>query len=199
MDEEGYGAAAGGVCPQVGPKRAGGEGALERAIRGSRAAKAGAGIAQKSLASSRVDQRLCIIEPKNAALPVTLQCNRLGLTRHGYYHQPEPEWDENLRLMRVIDETYLAYPCFGSVPITHGLWRHGHSVNCRRTLRFMLQIGLKAIYRKPNLSRKQQPNAVLGYLLRRLAIDQRNQVCAMDTTSLLIQGGFIYLCAVINW
>ncbi|MCQ8780492.1 DDE-type integrase/transposase/recombinase, partial [Escherichia coli] len=37
------------------------------------------------------------------------------------------------------------------------------------------------------------------YLLRRLKIDRPNQVWAMDITCVPIQGGFIYLCAVIGW
>ena len=63
----------------------------------------------------------------------------------------------------------------------------------------MPQMGLEAIYRKPNLSRKHPANPVFRYLLRRLVIDRPNQVWAMDITYLPIQGGFIYLCAVIDW
>ena len=55
-----------------------------------------------------------MIEPKHPQLPIVRQCELLGLARASYYHQPEPESDENLRLMRVIDETYLAHPEFGS-------------------------------------------------------------------------------------
>lgn len=28
-----------------------------------------------------------------------------------YSHRPQPEREENLRLMRLINETYLAFPC----------------------------------------------------------------------------------------
>ena len=59
-----------------------------------------------------------MIEPQHPALPITRQCELLGLARASYYHQPEPESDENLRLMGVIDETYLAYPVFGSHQMT---------------------------------------------------------------------------------
>jgi putative transposase len=54
-----------------------------------------------------------MIEPKHPSLPITRQCELLGLARASYYHRPEPEEDENLRLMRVIDETHLAHPAFG--------------------------------------------------------------------------------------
>jgi putative transposase len=140
-----------------------------------------------------------MIEPQHPALPITRQCELLGLARASYYHQPEPESDENLRLMRVIDETYLAYPVFGSRQMTRWLRRQNHKVNRKRVRRLMQQMGLEAIYRKPNLSRKHPQNPVFRYLLRRLVIDRPNQVWAMDITYIPIQGGFIYLCAVIDW
>ena len=52
---------------------------------------------------------------------------------------------------------------------------------------------------KPNLSRKHPHNPVYPYLLRRLKVERPNQVWAMDITYVPIQGGFIYLCAVIDW
>ena len=140
-----------------------------------------------------------MIEPKHPRLPITRQCELLGVARASYYHQPEPESDENLRLMRVIDETYLAYPVFGSRQMARWLRRQGYPVNRKRVRRLMRLMGLEAIYRKPNLSRKHPSNPVFRYLLRRLVIDRPNQVWAMDITYVPIQGGFIYLCAVIDW
>jgi putative transposase len=99
----------------------------------------------------------------------------------------------------VIDETYLASPVFGSRQMTRWLRRQGHSVNRKRGRRLMQQMGLEAIYRKPNLSRKHPANPVFRYLLRRLVIDRPHQVWAMDITYISIQDGFIYLCAVIDW
>jgi putative transposase len=140
-----------------------------------------------------------MIEPNHPKLSIARQCELLDLPRSSYYHKPEPETDENLRLMRVIDETYLAYPVFGSRQMTRWLRRQGHLVNRKRVRRLMQQMGLEAIYRKPNLSRKHPTNPVFKYLLRELDIDRPNQVWAMDITYIPIQGGFIYLCAVIDW
>jgi putative transposase len=67
-----------------------------------------------------------MIEPKHPKLPLRRQYELLGLARASYYHQPEPERDENLRLMRVIDETYLAHPEFGSRQMARWLRRQGH-------------------------------------------------------------------------
>ena len=140
-----------------------------------------------------------MIEPTHPQLPIVRQCELLGLARASYYHQPAPESGENLRLMRVIDETYLAYPVFGSRQMARWLRRQGYPVNRKRVRRLMRLMGLEAIYQKPNLSRKHPHNPVYPYLLRRLKVERPNQVWAMDITYVPIQGGFIYLCAVIDW
>jgi putative transposase len=151
------------------------------------------------LASSTVEERRRMIEPAHPKLSIVRQCDLLGLARASYYHQPEPESNENLRLMRVIDETYLAYPCFGSRQMARWLRRQNYPVNRKRVQRLMRLMGLEAIYRKPNLSRKHPANPLYRYLLRRLKVERPNQVWAADITYIPIQGGFIYLCAVIDW
>lgn len=140
-----------------------------------------------------------MIEPDHPQLSIVRQCELLDLPRSSYYHVPAPETDQNLALMRVIDETFLAYPVFGSRQMTRWLRRQGYKVNRKRVRRLMEQMGLEVIYRKPNLSKKHPQNPVFRYLLRRLVIDRPNQVWAMDITYIPIKGGFIYLCAVIDW
>jgi hypothetical protein len=70
-----------------------------------------------------------MIEPKHPGLSVTQQCDLLGLPRSSYYYVLAPEPTENLRLMRVIDETYLAHPFFGSRQMTRWRRRQSHDVN----------------------------------------------------------------------
>ncbi len=154
---------------------------------------------KKKLASSSVEERRQMIEPAHPSLSVTRQCALLELPRSSYYHRPEPEPAENLRLMRVIDETYLAYPFFGSRQMECWLRRQGHRVNRKRVQRLMRLMGLEAIYQKPNLSRANAAHRVYPYLLRHLAVTRPNQVWATDITYVPIQGGYAYLCAVLDW
>src|SRR5215211_798259 len=120
-----------------------------------------------------------MIEPQHPKLSIAQQCALLGLPRASYYHRPQPEPEENLRLMRLIDETYLAYPFFGSRQMARWLRRQGEPINRKRLMR---QMGLEAIYRKPNLSRPQTGHRVYPYLLRNLAVTRPNQVWATDIT-----------------
>jgi putative transposase len=150
-------------------------------------------------ASSSVEERRRRIEPKLPAIPITWQCELLGLARASDYHGPEREDAANLRLIQLINETHLAHPCFGSRQMTRWLRWQREPVNRKRVRRLMRWMGLVAICPKPNLSRKQPQHAVFPYLLRELDVTRPNQVWAMDITYLPIQGGFIYLCTVIDW
>ena len=142
-----------------------------------------------------------MIESKHPGLSVARQCELLGLPRSSYYHAPGSagECAKNLDLMRVIDETYLAYPFFGSRQMAAWLRRQGHCVNRKRVRRLMRLMGLEAIYQKPNLSRANAAHRVYPYLLRHLVVDRPNQVWATDITYVPVQGGYAYLCAVIDW
>ena len=49
------------------------------------------------------------------SLPVTRQCQLLSLNRSSVYYQPIGVSDEDLRLMRLIDEIHLKRPFYGSL------------------------------------------------------------------------------------
>jgi putative transposase len=140
-----------------------------------------------------------MIEPDHPRISTARQCQLLGLPRSSYYHRPRPKRLEDQALMRAIDEAYMAYPFFGSRQMTRWLRRQGYPVNRKRVRRLMGMMGLEAIYRKPNLSKPNLEHRVYPYLLRDLKVDRPNQVFATDITYVPVQGGFIYLCAVIDW
>jgi len=54
-------------------------------------------------------------------LPVTRQCQLLGLNRSSVYYQPMGCSDEDLLLMRLIDEIHLKRPFYGSRRIRNDL------------------------------------------------------------------------------
>ena len=63
----------------------------------------------------------------------------------------------------------------------------------------MKKMGIEALYRKANTSRRNHAHRIYPYLLRHLTIDRPNQVWAMDTTYIPMQRGFVYLSAVLDW
>lgn len=121
------------------------------------------------------------------------------MPRSTYYYVPVCESEENLRLMRLIDEQYLRTPFYGSPRMTAWLREQGYGVNRKRVSRLMRLMGLEAIYPKPRLSQPAPGHRVFPYLLRNLPITAVNQVWSTDITYIRLARGFIYLVAVIDW
>lgn len=55
------------------------------------------------------------------------------------------------------------------------------------------------MYQKPNLSQANPEHRVYPYLLRGLSIERRDQVWSIDITYVRLDGGFVYLTAVMDW
>jgi putative transposase len=140
-----------------------------------------------------------MIDPDHPRISRARQCRLLCLPRSTSYHRPKPRSATDLRLMRVIDEAYLLYPFYGSRQMLRWLRRQGYTINRKRVRRLMLEMGLEAIYQKPNLSRANPQHRIYPYLLRKVRVCRPNQAWAMDISYVPIEGGFIYLCAVIDW
>ena len=80
------------------------------------------------------------------SLPVTRQCQLLNLNRSTVYYPPMGVCDEDLKLMRLIDEIHLKRPFYGSRRIRDDLQDLGHPVNRKRVQRLMRQMGIMALY-----------------------------------------------------
>jgi putative transposase len=122
----------------------------------------------------------------------------LGLSRSGYYYQPCPESEENLTLMRLLDEQYMDTPYYGIRRMQWVLQQKGYQVNHKKVARLLRLMGLEAVYPKPNLSKANLAHKIYPYLLRGVKIEQANQVWSTDITYIPMAKGFMYLVAVMD-
>jgi putative transposase len=136
---------------------------------------------------------------RGATLPVTRQVEILGLSRSSIYYEAAPVSDLDLALMRRIDEIHLERPFMGARMLRLTLRRAGYTVGRRRVGTLMRRMGIEALYRKPNTSKKHPEHQVFPYLLRNVVIDRPNQVWAADITYIPMRRGFVYLFAIIDW
>ncbi len=132
-------------------------------------------------------------------LPVTAQCQLLQLPRSSAYYRSEPVSPADLALMRRIDELHLEYPFAGSRMLRDMLRQEGTAVGRRHVRTLMRKMGVEALYRKPNTSRRNGRAGVFPYLLRDLTITRPNYVWAADITYIPMKRGFVYLFAVLDW
>ena len=133
------------------------------------------------------------------SLPLCKQAKALRLSRGALYYRHRPVSDATLTLMRRIDELHLEHPFAGSRMTRDILRMEGFVCGRRHVGTLMRRMGIEALYRKPNTSRRHPGHLVHPYLLRGLAIDRPNHVWAMDITYIPMAKGFVFLAAVLDW
>ncbi len=132
-------------------------------------------------------------------LPVVRQAQLLELSRSSVYYRPRPTSSEDLALMRRIDELHLEHPFAGSRMMRDFLKGEGHFIGRKHVATLMRTMGIEALYRRPNTSRRHAAHPIYPYLLRNLPIERPNHVWAMDITYVPMAHGYVYLAAVMDW
>jgi len=131
---------------------------------------------------------------------ITRQAELIDISRGtAYYVSRTTTSDADQALMRAIDKLHLELPFAGSRMLRDLLNRQGHEVGRKRVATLMGKMGIEALYRKPNTSRKHPQHKVYPYLLRKLVIKRANHVWAMDMTDIPMARGWVYLAAVVDW
>lgn len=139
-----------------------------------------------------------MVDWDTAELPLTIQAELLSLNRSGLYYQPVPPSPAELWIKRRIDEIYTACPFYGSRKITVALKKE-IPINRKAVQRHMREMGLSAICPGPNLRKRHAEHAIFPYLLRNLTAARPNHIWGVDITYVRLQGGWLYLVAVLDW
>lgn len=145
-----------------------------------------------------LEKKKDLVELTTGSPSISLQCELLGLSRSSYYYKPVPESDENLRLMKKIDEQYLIAPFYGSRQMTQELKGAGEIVNRKRIQRLMKLMGLEAMYPCPKTSIGNKNHYKYPYLLKGLDIKAPNEVWGTDITYVPTETGYLYLVAILD-
>jgi putative transposase len=140
-----------------------------------------------------------LVDRKDRKLSIRRQCELLGIARSGVYRLPRAANDNDLALMRRIDELFTAWPFLGSRRMTAMLRTEGCAINRKRVQRLMRKMGIAALGPKPRTSKPAPGHKIFPYLLRGLTIERPNQVWCADITYIPIGRGLLYLVAIMDW
>jgi len=148
-----------------------------------------------------MDERRSWIELDNACLSVRQQCEILRVGRSGIYYTPRPKVfsDEQLNLLRVVDEIYTKHPFFGTRQMSDYISLHKGPCKRHETRWAYEQLGLQSVAPGPHTSKPHPQHQVYPYLLNDVEIVRPCQVFSTDITYIRLQRGFVYLMAVIDW
>jgi putative transposase len=131
-------------------------------------------------------------------MPITTQCQLLGLSRSSLYYRTREVSACDMTLMRRLDELHLEHPFLGSRKLTRLLKDEGHAIGRRHVVTLMRAMGMEGIYRKPRTSVPDHAHKIYPYLLSHVMIERPNQAWAADITYLPMAKGFVYLVAILD-
>ncbi len=130
---------------------------------------------------------------------VTRQCKLLGQNRSTIYYTPRGISLRDQTLMNLLDTQYTKAPFYGVEKMQEHLEEKGYKVGKDHTRTLLRNMGLTAVFPKPNLSKPHPGHKIYPYLLREVSIERPNQVWSTDITYIRLAQGFAYLVAIIDW
>ncbi len=138
---------------------------------------------------------------KDDKLTVTRQCKLLDVNRTSVYHTPvEPDRERETEIKNRLDYWHTKMPYLGTRKLRKQLdTQDGIQVGRKLIKRYMDEMGIYAVYPKPNLSKRNKQHKIYPYLLRNLDINRPDQVWAIDLTYIRMGKGHMYLTAIIDW
>jgi len=142
---------------------------------------------------------------KSDEINIKRQCELLDVNRTSVYYEPtEPTEEDILReeyIKSRLDFWHTNFPTFGSRKLLNKLRQDDKIEGIGRDLvrRYMREMGIFAVYPKPNLSKPGKGHKKFPYLLRNKVIWLPNQVWAIDITYISLGKSHYYLTAIIDW
>lgn len=152
-----------------------------------------------------------LVDSKFNAISMTRQCEMIGISRSSLYYKPKPMREYELMLLHKIDEIYTLNPEYGYIMIHRELLEDGITVGRNKVLSSMRILSISAIYphKKKLTSIKHSQHHIYEYLLKeywvqsgrtkQIYVNNPNEVWSGDITYIRMNGGFMYLAAVIDW
>jgi putative transposase len=143
-------------------------------------------------------------------LPISLnkQCKLLSISKSSLYYQPVKKFSSEgeLELLNAINDIYSEHPYYGTRRIVTALQNMGINIGRKLVRSAMKYIGIEALYPKPKTTIPNKEHYKYKYLLsqfwndkHQVIVDKPNQVWSTDITYIILEKGFVYLAAVIDW
>ena len=141
-----------------------------------------------------------LIESKSIYISVSTQCKLIKLNPSSLYYKPVVN-EHKLSLKDKINDIYEQIPIYGALKVHQQLLEDGYNVSLNTVYKYRKDMGLKPILAvKPiHLTQPNKQHKKYSYKLRGIDIVRANQVWSTDITYIKINGGMVYLAAIIDW
>ncbi len=155
---------------------------------------------EEKLQSLDLSNKKELIESKLTYISVSTQCKLIKLNPSSLYYKPI-ENKHKISLKDKINDIYEQIPIYGALKVHQQLLEDGYNISLNTVYKYRQEMGLKPILAvKPiNLSIPDKQHKKYSYKLRGVDIVKANQVWSTDITYIKINGGMVYLAAIIDW
>lgn len=109
-----------------------------------------------------------MVEPDHQDLCLCTQIELLSIPHSSFIYVPVGEFEQNLMLMRWLDEQYMSTLFYGVLRLTALLKLAGYPVNVKRVRRLMKLENWRTIFREPKTTISEKTHYKYRYLLRNL-------------------------------
>jgi len=153
------------------------------------------------LGSSESSSKKAVIDYELKTLSVVQQCSLINLSRSSLYYTPTIS-EHKLAIKEEIKSIFEEIPIYGAKKVHCQLLENGFNACLNTVINYRNELGLKAVLAVREPLCLTQPNIAhpkYSYKLRGLDIVRSNQVWSTDITYIKINGGMVYLAAVIDW
>ena len=123
-----------------------------------------------------------MIERASGEIPLSEQTDLLSLSRSSLYYTPRPPDAREVAIKHRMDALFTHDPCLGARRLAFLLGKEGMSIDRKTARAYMMEMGLEAIYPKPNLSKAAPEHKIYPYLLRGVPAQHPNHIWGVDIT-----------------
>ncbi len=153
------------------------------------------------LKSSDSSSKKAMIDYELKTLSVVKQCQLIERGRSSLYYTPTMN-ENKLAIKEEIKSIFEDIPIYGAKKVHCQLLENGFSVSLNTVQSYRKELGLRAILALREPMYLTQPNIQhpkYFYKIRGLYIVRANQIWSTDITYIKINGGMVYLAAIIDW
>jgi len=156
------------------------------------------------------------IDPSYKALSLSEQVKLLGISRGSLYYEPVMVDPKTVDLMNRIDKIHTDWPEYGARKIAKQIIKDNKKereeaikkglilpekivIGRKRARSLMEEMGIEALYQKPNLSRNDKEHPVFPYLLKGVTASFPNHIWGTDITYIRLHSSYCYLVCFLDW
>ena len=155
---------------------------------------------QGKLESLDLSTKQDLVEVQADNISLLKQTELLGISRSAFYYKPVVN-EKKIAIKNHIQKIYEEIPIYGEKKVHQQLLEDGFSVSLNTVSKYRRELGLRAVLAvnpiHMTMADKEHPKH--SYKLKGVDINRANQVWSTDITYIKINGGMVYLSAIIDW